>query len=133
VVTDLQPTPLADVSGRRAFFATTAPIGVAERQVEHLEAAHGVEVIGWSSRLADRSGLATDLDTAEDYEVLLTELKAAAVDVACAHAVARGIDVVFVDNRAVVVDGAADLAEILARTQDLAIARAGTRTTLGAP
>ena len=37
VVTDLQPTPLADVAGRRAFFATTAPIGVAERQVDHLE------------------------------------------------------------------------------------------------
>lgn len=133
VVTDLRPTPLADVSGRRAFFATTAPIGVAERQVEHLEAIHGVEVVGWSARLADRSGLATDLHAAEDYEVLLTELKAAAVDVACEHAVSHGIDVVFVDNRAVVVDGAADLGELLARTQDLAIARAGTRTALGDP
>ena len=133
VVTDLRPTPLADVTGRRAFFATTAPIGVAERQVEHLKATHGVEVVGWSARLADRAGLATDLRNAEDYEVLLTELKAAAVDVACEHAVSRGIDVVFVDNRAVVVDGAEDLGELLARTQDLAIARAGTRTVQGDP
>jgi len=132
-VTDLRPTPLADVTGRRAFFATTAPIGVAERQVEHLEATHGVDVVGWSARLADRAGLATDLRTAEDYEVLLTELKAAAVDVACEHAVSRGIDVVFVDNRAVVVDGAEDLTALLARTQDLAIARAGTRTAQGDP
>jgi cyclic 2,3-diphosphoglycerate synthetase len=105
VVTDFLPTPLADVAGRRAFFATTAPIGVAERQVDHLEATHGVEIVGWSARLADRAGLATDLGNANDYEVLLTELKAAAVDVACAHAVSRGLDVVFVDNRAVVVDG----------------------------
>ncbi|MEP6758314.1 MAG: cyclic 2,3-diphosphoglycerate synthetase [Actinomycetota bacterium] len=131
IVTDLQPTPLADVAGRRAFFATTAPSGVAERQVAHLEATHGVEVIGWSARLADRAGLATDLHDADDYEVLLTELKAAAVDVACAHAVSHEIEVVFVDNRAVVVEGPDDLTGVLARTQDLAIARGGTRTAHG--
>jgi cyclic 2,3-diphosphoglycerate synthetase len=133
VVTDFRPTPLADVAGRRAFFATTAPIGVAERQVDHLEATHGVEIVGWSARLADRAGLATDLENATDYEVLLTELKAAAVDVACAHAISRGLDVVFVDNRAVVVDGDADLNAVFSRVQDLAIARAGSRTARGAP
>jgi cyclic 2,3-diphosphoglycerate synthetase len=131
VVTDFRPTPLADVAGRRAFFATTAPIGVAERQVDHLEAAYGAEIVGWSARLADRAGLATDLGNAKDYEVLLTELKAAAVDVACAHAISRGLDVVFVDNRAVVVDGDEDLGALFSRVQDLAIARAGSRTALG--
>jgi cyclic 2,3-diphosphoglycerate synthetase len=130
VVTDFRPTPLADVAGRRAFFATTAPIGVAERQVAHLETAHGVEVVGWSARLADRAGLAMDLDAAEDHEVLLTELKAAAVDVASQRAVARGVEVVFVDNRADVVEGP-DLAEVLVQTQDLAIARSNTRTAQG--
>ena len=39
------------------------------------------------------------MDKAERYEVLLTELKAAAVDVAAERATARGADVVFVDNR----------------------------------
>ena len=43
-------------------------------------------VVGWSARLADRAGLAEDLDEADDYDVLLTELKAAAVDVACERA-----------------------------------------------
>jgi cyclic 2,3-diphosphoglycerate synthetase len=127
VVTDFRPTPLADVAGRRAFFATTAPIGVAERQVAHLEAAHGATVVGWSARLADRAGLAHDLDAAEDHEVLLTELKAAAVDVACARAFERGTDVVFVDNRAEVLEGP-DLDEAIVSTQDLAIARANGRT-----
>jgi len=132
VVTDFRPTPLADVAGRRAFFATTAPIGVAERQVAHLETAHGVEVVGWSARLADRAGLAMDMDDAEDHEVLLTELKAAAVDVASERAVARGVEVVFVDNRAAVVEGP-DLADVLVQTQDLAIARSNTRTAQGNP
>lgn len=130
VVTDFRPTPLADVAGRRAFFATTAPIGVAERQVAHLEDAHGVEVVGWSARLADRAGLAMDLDDAEDHEVLLTELKAAAVDVASERAVARGVEVVFVDNRAEVIEGD-DLGELLVQTQDLAIARSNSRTAQG--
>jgi cyclic 2,3-diphosphoglycerate synthase len=130
VVTDFRPTPLADVAGRRAFFATTAPAGVAERQVAHLQATHGVEVVGWSARLADRAGLSNDLDDAEDHEVLLTELKAAAVDVASERAVARGADVVFVDNRAVVVDGP-ELDDALVQTQDLAIGRASTRTARG--
>lgn len=131
VVTDLRPTPLADVAGRRAFFATTAPPAVAERQVAHLAAAHDATVVGWSARLADRAGLATDLDEAEDYEVLVTELKAAAVDVACERAVARGADVVFVDNRPQVVDGPHDLDAAIAEAQDLAIARATDRTARG--
>jgi cyclic 2,3-diphosphoglycerate synthase len=130
VVTDFRPTPLADVGGRRAFFATTAPVGVAERQVAHLEAAYGVEVVGWSARLADRAGLTEDLDDAPDHEVLLTELKAAAVDVASTRAVERGIDVVFVDNRAEVLDGPT-LDGALTQLADLADGRASVRTAQG--
>ena len=62
-------------------------------------------MVGWSSRLADRVGLTDDLDEADDYDVLLTELKAAAVDVACERALGRGAEVVFVDNRAVAIEG----------------------------
>ena len=90
LVTDFIPVPLADVQGARAFFATTAPGGVAARQVEHLEATHGCTVVGWSARLADRAGLAEDLDAAQGYDVLLTELKAAAVDIGVERALARG-------------------------------------------
>ena len=62
-------------------------------------------MVGWSARLADRAGLAEDLDAAQGYDVLLTELKAAAVDVGVERALAAGAEVVFVDNRAVVVEG----------------------------
>jgi cyclic 2,3-diphosphoglycerate synthase len=130
VVTDLLPTPLAHVAGRRAFVATTAPLGVAERQVAHLEQSHGVTVTGWSPHLADRARLRADLDAADDYEVLLTELKAAAVDVAAALAVARGAEVVFLDNRAHVLEGR-DLGEAIVELQDLAIARATDRAARG--
>ncbi len=116
--------PLADVQGARVFFATTAPGGVAARQVEHLAGGHGCEVVGWSARLADRAGLAEDLDAAQGYDVLLTELKAAAVDIGVERALARGAEVVFVDNRAVVVEGSIDLDTALGDMLDLARARA---------
>ena len=123
VVTDFVPLPLGDVSGADVFFTTTASVPVAERQAEHLEAVHGCRVVGLSARLADRAGLAEDLGGAGGYDVLLTELKAAAVDVACDRALASGARVVFCDNRAVVVDGDADLGELVEET----IALAGRR------
>ncbi len=127
IVTDFEPQPLGDVRGRDVFFATTAPGAVAARQAEVLERAHGCRVVGWSARLADRAGLVEDMDGAEAYDILLTELKAAAVDVACERALARGAEVVFADNRAVVVDGATDLPTALGETIELAEERKSRR------
>jgi cyclic 2,3-diphosphoglycerate synthetase len=129
VVTDFQPVPLQDVRGKDAFFVTTAPGVVAARQVDHLEAAHGCRVVGWSARLADRAGLAEDLEAAHGYDVLLTELKAAAVDTAVDAALRRGAEVVFVDNRAVVVEGSFDLETAIGETLELARERAQERIT----
>jgi cyclic 2,3-diphosphoglycerate synthetase len=123
ILTDFIPVPLADVRGERVFFTTTAPPAVAARQIDHLEATDGCTVVGWSARLADRAGLAKDMEDAEAFDVLLTELKAAAVDVACERALARGAKVVFVDNRAIVVEGPTDLDTALGGVIDLAIER----------
>jgi cyclic 2,3-diphosphoglycerate synthetase len=84
---------------------------------------HRCDVVGWSARLADRAGLAEDLDAAQGYDVLLTELKAAAVDVACERAMARGAEVVFVDNRATGVEGSTDLDTALGEVLDRASER----------
>ncbi len=123
IVTDFVPVPLGDVRGKDVFFTTTAPRAVATRQVAALEGVHGAHVVGWSDRLADRAGLAEDVERAQGYEVLLTELKAAAVDVACERALAAGAQVVFVDNRAVVTDGRDDLRDALATAIELAKVR----------
>lgn len=127
LVTDFHPQPLGDVEGKDVFFTTTAPGPVAERQAGSLERNHGCRVVGWSASLADRAGLARELDGAEGYEVLLTELKAAAVDVACERALARGAQVVFVDNRAVALEGEPDLGAALRRTVELAVERKSIR------
>ena len=96
--------------------STLAPGAVAAHHIDHLQAAHGCTVVGWSAKLADRVGLAEDLDAAQGYDVLLTELKAAAVDVAARHAMERGAGVVFLDNRPIGVDHEQDLG---ARIEDV--------------
>lgn len=72
-----------------------------ETLVEYLERKAGCKVAGWSNHLADRRLLEADMAAAPDYDVLLTELKAAAVDVAARAARETGKEVVFVHNRPV--------------------------------
>jgi cyclic 2,3-diphosphoglycerate synthetase len=129
IVTDFVPVPLEEIRGKEAFFTTTAPPAVVEGLIRHLEDQHGCMVVGWSARLADRAGLVQDLDAVQGYDVLLTELKAAAVDTAVAKALDRGAEVVFVDNRAEAVEGSIDLEEALGGAIDLAVDRAGARLT----
>ena len=52
-------------------------------------------------RLADRSALRSELADAPEYDVLLVELKAAAVDVALRTASKKRTEVVFVNNELV--------------------------------
>lgn len=125
VITDLVPVPMEDVRGRTVFLATTAPSIDAPEQASRLQAEHGCTVVGWSAALSDRTRLSADLAAAPDFEVLLTELKAAAVDVATRDALERGSRVVFLDNRPVVVQGDDDIDEALAWCLDLARSRRG--------
>jgi cyclic 2,3-diphosphoglycerate synthetase len=129
-VAELQPVALGDVKDKDAFFVTTARGGVADRLAERLERTSGCRIVKVSDRLADRAALDEDLRTAPPFDVLLTELKAAAVDVAAEGAVARGADVVFVDNRPVAARGApadGELDDLLAAVLDLAARRAAER------
>jgi len=106
VKTVFRPAPREPVAGRSVFYATTAPAAAGEAIRAHLEGAHGARVVGMSHHLADRSALESDLTQAEGtYEVLVTELKAGAVDVATRWALDAGADVVYADNLPESVDG----------------------------
>jgi cyclic 2,3-diphosphoglycerate synthetase len=106
VRTVFRPAPVGSVEGKTVFFATTAPETAGRSLRTHLEEAHGAVVVGITHRLSDRSRLSQDLEDAKGtYQVLLTELKAAAIDVAARAAVSAGAEVVFVDNIPIAVDG----------------------------
>ena len=124
VVTDFQPAPLGEVRGKGVYLTTTAPPEAASRQAKHLEEVYGCRVVGFSTRLSNRKGLSADLEAAGEYDILVTELKAAAVDVACERAIARGAAVVFADNRPVTTGGDdGDLVDLLRETCELAVER----------
>jgi cyclic 2,3-diphosphoglycerate synthetase len=84
---DLRLRPVEPLAGRDAAVFTTGPA--------RLDDIDGV--VYASQNLADRAGLARDLEQAE-AEVFVVELKAAAIDVVAEEAAARGIDLVFAVN-----------------------------------
>lgn len=118
-----RPAPAGDVREKKVFFTTTAPPSAGPTLVTSLEERHGCSVVGISHRLADRAGLARDLEAAPAYDVLLTELKAAAIDVAAERALERGAEVVFSDNRAESMGGDGELSDLLLETARLAVER----------
>jgi cyclic 2,3-diphosphoglycerate synthetase len=126
VIVEFTPVPLVEVRGKRVFFATTAPQPAGPSLVSALEA-RGAEVVGTTHRLGDRAGLTEDLDSAPAFETLVTELKAAAIDVAAEAAAARGADVVVCDNRPRTIEGDGDIVDLLAETARVAVSRAGER------
>jgi cyclic 2,3-diphosphoglycerate synthetase len=108
----LRPRPLVDVSGRSIAYFSAAPQNAHERLRAELESASGATVVHVSGNLANRAALRDELARI-DADVLVVELKAAAIDVVAEVAHARGIEVVLAANDVVAVDGDGDLDERL--------------------
>jgi cyclic 2,3-diphosphoglycerate synthetase len=122
VHTTFRPRPLGSISGQSIFFTTTAPPAVTGILAAHLES-YGATVVGHSSSLANRSRLAADLQAAGRADVLVTELKAAAVDLATGFALERGMRVVYSDNQVLAIGGDGPLEALFPAVADLAAAR----------
>ena len=120
VRTVLRPTPLEPIAGRSVFYVTTAPRAAGGVLLEHLEAEQGAKVVGVSHNLARRPELAADLENTRGADVLLVELKAAAVDVVARLARQRDLDVVFCDNRVVTTGGDGTFEDLVLETATLA-------------
>ena len=123
ISTVFRPKPLDDISGKRVLFATTAPEAVKGKLVEYLESNFHCEVIGTTAHLSNRPLLREDMEKYMDKaDVMLTELKAAAVDVATKDALANGLEVVYCDNIPVPInDSYPDLAQSVIELVDSAI------------
>lgn len=131
VATTFRPQPIEPVAGLRVLFATTAPEAIAPRLARHLEEEHGCEVVGITTALSDRRRLRADLAQHQGrFDALVTELKAAAIDVVAAAGEEAGVPTILCDNVPVAVDGH-DLANLVLQTARLAIER-GTERRCGA-
>lgn len=123
VQTVFRPKPLGDIAGRQVFVATTAPTAVGQIIGEYLAAEYGCDVVGMSHHLSNRPLLRADLEAAGDAAVVMTELKAAGVDVVTDYGLGRGLDVVYMDNSPVTVGGDGDLRDLLLEIAATARAR----------
>lgn len=95
-----RPRPLDRIEGRSvAFFCSAVPVQLPVL-TRHLEERYGCRVELVSGNLADRARLRADLTLPEmaRVEMVLTEIKAAAIDVVVEEASRRSLPVVFVDN-----------------------------------
>jgi cyclic 2,3-diphosphoglycerate synthetase len=127
VATTFRPNPIEPVAGKRVFFATTAPPAIIPKLVAHLEAEHGCTVVATSANLSDRALLRVDMAAnAGCFDVLLTELKAAAIDVVAEAGEESGVPTILCDNVPMAVDGT-DLGALVDRAVALASERAGAR------
>jgi cyclic 2,3-diphosphoglycerate synthetase len=130
VRTVFRPKPLEDIHNEKVLLTTTAPAAAAEIIRSCLEEKYGCEVVAISHNLSHRPRLRDDIAMALKHDgptVLLTELKAAAVDVATALGVEAGVRVVYADNALVELDGEPSLAGEIVRLAELAVERFGKR------
>ena len=123
ISTVFRPKPLSDISGKKVLFATTAPESVKDKLVNYLEDNFDCEVIGTTAHLSNRPLLREEMEKYMDKaDVMLTELKAAAVDVATKDAIAAGLEVVYCDNIPVAInDTYPDLSQSVIELVDSAI------------
>ncbi|MDQ3672746.1 MAG: 2,3-diphosphoglycerate synthetase [Actinomycetota bacterium] len=112
VPTVLRPRPMTSVRGRKIAYFSTAQPEAHGLIAEHLRAEHGADVVHVSGNLANRAALVQELpEVAAD--VLLVEVKAAAIDVVAEFGSAHELEVVLAANDVEPVPGHPDLDEIV--------------------
>ncbi len=123
ISTVFRPKPLDDISKKKVLFATTAPEEIKDKLVEYLEKNYDCEIIATTSHLSNRPLLKKDIEKyIDEADVMLTELKAAAVDVATKNALDAGLEVVYCDNIPIAIDDSyPDLKDSVIRLVDDAI------------
>jgi cyclic 2,3-diphosphoglycerate synthetase len=123
ISTVFRPKPLESVEGKNVLFATTAPDSIKDVLIKHLEEEHGCSVVGTTPYLSNRPLLQKDIEKyIDEVDVMLTELKAAAVDVATKDALEAGLEVVYCDNIPMVIREEFDLDKVIIQVVDKAIA-----------
>ena len=123
ISTVFRPKPLGDIKDKKVLFVTTAPESVREVLSDYLEETYGCEVVGLSSHLSNRPLLQEDIDKYKDkVDCIITELKAAAVDVVTKEAIESGIELIYCDNIPIPIsDDYPDLGESILNVVDDAI------------
>jgi cyclic 2,3-diphosphoglycerate synthetase len=126
IKTIFRPKSLEKIKNEKVILTTTAPAAAGPAIKESLEREYGCEIVGISHNLSNRPKLRADLThflATEKPTVLLTEVKAAAIDVATAIGLENGLRVVYADNIPIPLEGEPSLAEAALQVAQKAVAR----------
>jgi cyclic 2,3-diphosphoglycerate synthetase len=96
--TIFRPRPLSSIRNKKVFLGMTAIDRIERNIIDYLEAEYGCIVVKASFNLSRRDELRKDLDSSPEFDLILTELKAAAVDILTEHASKEKKEVVYMDN-----------------------------------
>ena len=119
----LTPDQVLDKMAKYCAYQERCVKDVKDKLVEYLESNFNCEVIGTTAHLSNRPLLRQDMEKYLDKaDVMLTELKAAAVDVATKDSLAAGLEVVYCDNIPVAIsDSYPSLSDSVIKLVDSAI------------
>lgn len=123
ISTIFRPRPLGNIKDKNVLFGTTAPDEIKDVLVYYLEKEYKCKVVGTTPYLSNRPLLQKDIEThIDNADVMLTELKAAAVDVATKNSLEAGLEVVYCDNIPIQIDDSyPDLSKTILEVVDEAI------------
>jgi len=105
VKTIFRPQPLSDIEGKKIFMAMTSSRSIESKIKEYMEKNFKCKIKYISFNLGDRKELKDDLKKNGDYDTILTELKAASVDVLTDFACKNKKDVVYMNNIPIILNG----------------------------
>jgi len=105
IKTVFRPKPLYPVEGKKVFMVLTAKSVAGNNIKKYLENEYKCTVTGMSYNLANRDKLKDELQDFNDYDVLLSELKAASVDMVTEFAASNGKDINYMNNIPVITEG----------------------------
>ncbi len=100
-----RPEPLYSLKGKKVFLVLTASSLLEEKIRDYLEKEYDCKVVKISFNLANRQKLKVQLEGFDDYDVLLTELKAASVDMVTEYAHKTGRQINYMNNIPVIIEG----------------------------
>ncbi|MBC7332951.1 MAG: 2,3-diphosphoglycerate synthetase [Actinobacteria bacterium] len=100
-----RPQPLSDITSKKVFITMTAKEGICSKIKNYVEKKFNCNVVGISFNLSNREKLRKDLEEISGYDLVLTELKAASVDIVTDFAIKSGKQIVYMNNIPIILGG----------------------------
>jgi cyclic 2,3-diphosphoglycerate synthetase len=100
-----RPFPLGSIKNKKVVVAMTAKSIIKDRIKKYIEKSYHCSVVGFTFNLSNRILLKKELQSFTDYDAILTELKAASVDIVTDFALKSGKEIIYMNNIPKIMNG----------------------------